>query len=71
MSAYSIARNALESVIAEAGTAGVDAETVLRATIATAVERYREAEGVPATKSMLEFQLANCSGDEDHELMRP
>lgn len=71
MSAFSIARNAVDTVLAEAGAAGVDAETVLRATISTAVERYRETEGVPATKSMLEFQLANCAGDEDHEFMRP
>ena len=71
MSAYSIARATLDSALNEAAGSGVDAETLLRALIATAAERYQDGEGVPATRSMLEFQLANCAGDEDYEFMRP
>ena len=71
MSAYSIARSAIDSALKEATSTGVDLELVLRATVSTAIEHYREAEGVAATRSMLEFQLGNCAGDEDHMFMRP
>lgn len=71
MSAYSLARTAIETALAEASSSGVDRETLLRAFVSLTIEQYREAEGLDSTRSMLEFQLSNCAGDEDHEFMRP
>jgi hypothetical protein len=71
MSAYSLARNAIDAALEEAGGGGIDRETLLRAIVSLAIEKYRDGEGLSSTRSMLEFQLNNCAGDEDHEFMRP
>ncbi|MEM1433397.1 MAG: hypothetical protein AAGG11_05030 [Pseudomonadota bacterium] len=71
MSAFSLARTAIDTALDEASSSAVDRETLLRAIVSLAVEKYREGEGLEATRSMLEFQLTNCAGDEDHEFMRP
>ena len=71
MSAFSLARTAIDAALVEAGSGGIDRETVLRAIVSLSVEKYREDEGLASTRSMLEFQLNNCAGDEDHEFMRP
>ncbi|MEZ5559927.1 MAG: hypothetical protein R3E86_15450 [Pseudomonadales bacterium] len=71
MSAYSIAKQSIEQALKEAAAAGVDQETVLRAVLGTLVERYRELKGVDDLKSVLQYQLDNCRGDEDFEFMRP
>lgn len=71
MSAYGIAGEQVAAARAAAQAAGLDEETVLRALIQTAVTAYREGQGVAETKSMLEFQLSSCAGDEDFEFMRP
>lgn len=71
MSAFSVARTAIDAALAEASGGGVDRETLLRAIVSLSVEKYREDEGLDSTRSMLEFQLSNCAGDEDHEFMRP
>ncbi|MEM1228998.1 MAG: hypothetical protein AAGI15_00550 [Pseudomonadota bacterium] len=71
MSAYSIAKEQVAAALAAGVDSGVDTESLLRALIATAVTAYREDRGVADTRSMLEFQLTNCAGDEDFEFMRP
>ena len=71
MSAYSIAKQHIEGALSAASESGVDTEMVLRALLATLVERYRELKGVDDLKAVLQYQMDNARGDEDHEFMRP
>jgi hypothetical protein len=71
MSAYTIAREQIEAAIGQAEAAGVDAETLLRAMLATLAERYRDLKGPEDLKAVLQFQLDNSQGDEDYMFMRP
>jgi hypothetical protein len=71
MSAYGIAREYLEAARAAAAATGVDAEVLLRALLAMLTEHYRELKGVEDLRAVLQFQLDNCRGDEDHLFMRP
>jgi hypothetical protein len=71
VSAYSIARAHVDGALADAGETGVDAETLLRALLATMVERYRDLKGPNDLKAVLQYQLDNCRGDEDYMFMRP
>ncbi|MBX3707704.1 MAG: hypothetical protein KF911_13825 [Pseudomonadales bacterium] len=71
MSAYGIARQHVEAALAEATGEGVDGDVVLRALLATLAERYRELKGTDDLRAVLQFQLDNCRGDEDHMFMRP
>ncbi|HEX7034853.1 MAG TPA: hypothetical protein VF210_03730 [Pseudomonadales bacterium] len=71
MSAYKIARSHVEASLAEAAESGIDADALLRALLATLSERYRELKGVDDLRAVLQFQLDNASGDEDHMFMRP
>jgi hypothetical protein len=71
MSAYGIARQQVDGALAAAQAEGIDGETVLRAVLATLVERYREIRGVEDLRAVLQFQLDNCRGDEDYMFMRP
>lgn len=71
MSAYTIARSHVDASLAEAAESGIDADALLRALLATLSERYRELKGVDDLRAVLQFQLDNASGDEDHMFMRP
>ncbi len=71
MSAYSIAREHLAAAESEAAAGGVDAETLLRALLATLAERYRELKGPDDLRAILQYQLDNSQGDEDYMFMRP
>jgi hypothetical protein len=61
----------VDGALAAAQAEGIDGETVLRAVLATLVERYREIRGVEDLRAVLQFQLDNCRGDEDYMFMRP
>lgn len=71
MSAYSIAKQHIDGALGAASETGIDTEVVLRALLATLVERYRELKGVDDLKAILQYQLDNARGDEDYEFMRP
>jgi len=71
VSAYSIARQHVDGALSEANQTGVDAETLLRALLATLVERYRELKGPDDLRAILQYQLDNSRGDEDYMFMRP
>jgi hypothetical protein len=71
LSAYSIAREQVDAALAAATDAGIDPESVLRALLGTLVECYRDLQGVDDLKAVLQYQLDNARGDEDHEFMRP
>ncbi len=71
MSAYTIARGAVEKALAEAAEGGFDSDTVLRALLATVAERYRELKGPDDLRAVLQYQLDNAQGDEDYMFMRP
>ena len=71
LSAYSIAREHLDTVSSLAADSGVDLEAALRAVIGEAVERYRDLKGVDDLRAVLQYQLDNASGHEDYEFMRP
>lgn len=71
MSAYSIARSHVDASLAEAAESGIDADALLRALLATLSERYRELKGADDLRAVLQFQLDNAGGDEDHMFMRP
>lgn len=71
MSAYSIAKQQLDGALSAAAESGVEEEMVLRALLASLVERYRDLRGVEDLKAVLQYQLDNARGDEDHEFMRP
>jgi hypothetical protein len=71
MSAYGIARQQVDGALQAAQAEGIDGEAVLRAVLATLVERYRELKGIEDLRAVLQFQLDNCRGDEDHLFMRP
>lgn len=71
MSAYGIARQQVDGALEAAKSEGIDSETVLRAVLATLVERYRELKGVDDLRAVLQYQLDNCRGDEDYMFMRP
>lgn len=71
VSAYSIAREHVEGAVSQAEASGVEAEAVLRALLATLAERYREMKGADDLRAVLQFQLDNAQGDEDHMFMRP
>ncbi len=71
MSAYSLAREHVEGALSGAAEAGIDADTVLRALLATLAERYRELKGPDDLRAVLQYQLDNAQGDEDYMFMRP
>jgi len=71
MSAYTIAREHVDAAVTEAEAAGVDAEGLLRAMLATLAERYRDLQGPDDLRAVLQFQLDNAQGDEDFMFMRP
>ncbi len=71
MSAYSIARDHVTAALADAGAAGIDDDTLLRALLATLAERYRELKGPDDLRAVLQYQLDNAQGDEDYMFMRP
>lgn len=71
MSAYSIAKQHIDAALADGEGAGVDADTLLRAMLATLAERYRDVKGPEDLRSVLQFQLDNAQGDEDYMFMRP
>lgn len=71
MSAYSIARDQLTQLQRNAEDAGIDEELLLRALMGSLVERYRELRGVDDLRAILQYQMDNVRGDEDHEFMRP
>ncbi len=71
MSAYSIANQQVDGALAAASEGGIAEEMVLRALLSTLVERYREIKGVDDLQAVLQYQLDNVRGDEDHEFMRP
>jgi hypothetical protein len=71
MSAYSIAREHIETALADAGEAGIDADTLLRALLAILAERYRDLKGADDLRAVLQYQLDNAQGDEDYMFMRP
>jgi hypothetical protein len=71
VSTYSIAREHMDNALRDARTAGVDPETLLRAVLATMVERYRDLKGPDDLRAVLQYQLDNCRGDEDYMFMRP
>jgi len=71
MSAYSIAKQQIDGALGAAAAEGLDGDVVLRAVLATLVERYRDLKGVDDLRAVLQFQMDNCRGDEDHMFMRP
>lgn len=71
MSAYSIAKQQVDAALEAARAEGLDADVVLRAVLATLVERYRELKGVDDLRAVLQYQMDNCRGDEDYMFMRP
>ena len=71
MSAYSIAKQQVDGALEAARAGGLDGEVVLRALLATLVERYRELKGVDDLRAVLQYQMDNCRGDEDYMFMRP
>lgn len=71
MSAYSVAREAVNTALANAEAEGVDAETTLRALLGTITENYRELKGPGDLKAVLQFELHNASGSEEYEFTRP
>jgi hypothetical protein len=71
MSAYSIARQHVDGALADARETGMDPETLLRALLATMVERYRDLKGADDVRAVLQYQIDNCAGDEDYMFMRP
>jgi len=71
MSAYTIAREHVDAALGQAESAGVDADGLLRAMLATLAERYRDLKGADDLRAVLQFQLENAEGDEDYMFMRP
>ncbi|MCR9278234.1 MAG: hypothetical protein NXH85_09680 [Pseudomonadaceae bacterium] len=71
MSAYSVAREAINTALSQSDAEGVDAETTLRALLGTITEQYRELKGVSDLKAVLQFELHNASGSEEYEFTRP
>jgi hypothetical protein len=71
LSAYSIARQHVDEALAAAAGSGIDADTLLRALLATLAERYREVRGADDLRAVLQYQLDNAQGDEDYMFMRP
>lgn len=71
MSAYSIAKSQVSEALRIAATDGVDEDILLRAIIGTVAEHYRALKGVSDLEAVLQYELDNASGEEDHEFMRP
>lgn len=71
MSAYSIAREAVDTALTKAEAEGVDAETELSALLGTTTERYRELKGASDLRAVLQYELHNASGSEEYEFTRP
>ncbi len=71
MSAYSVAREAIDNALSASSAEGVDAETELRALLGTITEKYRELKGVSDLKAILQYELHNASGTEEYEFTRP
>lgn len=71
VSAYAIARKQIDAALAEAAESSTDDDAVLRALLATFAERYRTLKGVDDLRAVLQYQLDNAAGDEDHLFMRP
>ncbi|MDZ7670025.1 MAG: hypothetical protein U5Q16_11625 [Gammaproteobacteria bacterium] len=71
MSAYSIAREHIDGALTEAAEAGIDGDPLLRAMLATLAERYRDLKGPEDLRAVLQYQIDNAQGDEDHMFMRP
>lgn len=71
MSAYSIAREHIDAALKEAAEAGIDSDPLLRAMLATLAELYRDLKGPDDLRAVLQYQLDNAQGDEDHMFMRP
>lgn len=71
MSAYGIAREHVDAALGRAEADGIDADTLLRAMLATLAERYRDLKGPDDLRAVLQYQLDNSQGDEDYMFMRP
>ena len=71
MSAYNIARTAIDAALVSARQDGFDPADVGHALLISAVESYKSLRGIEDTRAALEFQLNNLSDDLDYEFMRP
>jgi hypothetical protein len=71
VSAYSIARDAVDRVLEAAAGEGIRPPDALHALLVTLVERYKASQGMETTRAALDFQMRNLSDDEDDAFMRP
>jgi hypothetical protein len=71
VSAANIARRHFDAAVAEAGTAGLDADALCRTLLGLVVTKYLESRSVPDVQSELRFIADNCDPDTDHAFMRP
>lgn len=71
MSAYSVAREAVNDALSKSQAEGVDTETLLRALLGTIAEQYRDLNGADDLRRVLQYELDNAGGDVDYEFMRP
>lgn len=71
MSAYTIARGALDDAMKSAAKEGFAPADVAHALLVTLVETYKELRGMDDTRDALQFQLDNLRDDLDYEFMRP
>ena len=71
MSASEIANRHFAAAVAEAKTAGLDADGVCRALLGLVVAKYLETRSVSDVQSELRFAADNCDPDTDFAFMRP
>ncbi|HJW41865.1 MAG TPA: hypothetical protein VJ476_11630 [Rhizomicrobium sp.] len=71
MSATSIAKRHLEQAIAEAVSAGYDADSTCRYMLDLVVGKYLETRSVADVRSELQFVTENFDPDTDFMFMRP
>ncbi|SDN02557.1 hypothetical protein [Afipia sp. GAS231] len=71
MSASEIAHRHFSSAVAEAESAGQDADSLCRALLSLVVSKYLESRAVGDVQSELRFIADNCDPDTDFNFMRP
>jgi len=71
MSASEIANRHFAAAVAEAKTAGLDADIICRALLGLVVAKYVATRSVSDVQSELHFLADNCDPDTDFAFMRP
>lgn len=71
MTAADIAGRHFSAALADATTAGADADSVCRSLLGLVVAKYLETRSVADVQSELHFLADNCDPDTDFAFMRP